>query len=99
MASTKKLMAGLLIGVLAAAPAAQAAELIIPALEYRTGPYAPNGIPFWNGFSDYLTLLNERDGGIGGVKIKIAVCETAYDTKRGVDCYEKVKHQALVVVP
>ena len=38
------------------------AELKIPSLDYRTGPYAPNGIPFANGFSDYLTLLNERDG-------------------------------------
>jgi branched-chain amino acid transport system substrate-binding protein len=78
---------------------ANAYELNIPALEFRTGPYAPSGIPLWSGFSDYLTLLNERDGGIRGVKIKIAVCETAYDTKRGVECYENVKHGALVVVP
>jgi branched-chain amino acid transport system substrate-binding protein len=81
------------------APAAMAGELIIPALEYRTGAYAPNGIPFWNGFSDYLTLLNERDGGIGGVKIKIAPCETSYDNKLGVECYEKTKQGALVVNP
>jgi branched-chain amino acid transport system substrate-binding protein len=78
---------------------AKAYELIIPALEYRTGPYAPSGVPLWTGFSDYLTLLNERDGGIRGVKIKIAVCETAYDTKRGVECYEKLKGGALAVVP
>ncbi len=78
---------------------AKAYELIIPALEYRTGPYAPSGIPLWSGFSDYFTLLNERDGGIRGVKIKIAVCETAYDTKRGIECYEKLKIGALAVVP
>jgi branched-chain amino acid transport system substrate-binding protein len=84
--------------VLGAAPV-KAYELIIPALEYRTGPYAPSGVPLWTGFSDYLTLLNERDGGIGGIKIKIAVCETAYDTKRGVECYEKHKGEALAVVP
>ncbi len=78
---------------------ANAYELVIPALEFRTGPYAPSGIPLWSGFSDYFTLLNERDGGIKGVKIKIEVCETAYDTKRGVECYEKLKSTALAVVP
>ena len=80
MAFTKKLIAGAFIGALAAATAAQAAELIVPAFEYRTGAYAPNGIPFWNGFSDYLTLLNERDGGIGGVKIKIRLARRAMTT-------------------
>ncbi len=78
---------------------ANAYELVIPALEFRTGPYASGGIPLWSGFSDYFTLLNERDGEIKGVKIKIEVCETAYDTKRGVECYEKFKTEALAVVP
>jgi branched-chain amino acid transport system substrate-binding protein len=27
------------------------------------------------------------------------VCETAYDTKSGLECYEKLKGEALVVVP
>lgn len=99
MAFIKKLLAGALVTAAAVAPAAQAAELIVPAFEYRTGAYAPNGIPFWNGFSDYLTLLNERDGGIGGVKIKILPCETSYDNKLGVECYEKTKQGALVVNP
>jgi Periplasmic binding protein len=85
--------------LLVAIPAAESYELVVPAFEYRTGPYAPSGIPIWNGFSDYLTLLNERDGGIQGVKIKIPVCETGYDTKRGVECYEKVKKEALVILP
>ena len=100
MTFIKKLIAGAIASGLAAAqPPRSAAELIIPAFEYRTGAYAPNGIPFWNGFSDYLTLLNERDGGIGGVKIKIAPCETSYDNKLGVECYEKTKQGALVVNP
>ena len=44
---------------------ASAAEQIYQmGLTYRTGPYAPNGVPFANGFADYLTLLNERDGWI-----------------------------------
>ena len=33
---------------------ASAYELVIPSLDYRTGPYAPNGIPFANGFGDYV---------------------------------------------
>ncbi len=33
-------------------------------------------------------MLNERDGGIGGVKLAIEECETGYDTKKGVECYE-----------
>ena len=44
-------------------------EQFIPALVYRTGAYAPNGVPFANGFADYYKLVNERDGGINGVKI------------------------------
>jgi branched-chain amino acid transport system substrate-binding protein len=74
-----------------------ASELIIPALEFRTGPYATSGIPLWSGFSDYLTLLNERDGGINGVKIRIAACETAYDVKASLECYERVKKGALAL--
>jgi hypothetical protein len=49
----------------------QAHEPMLPVLEYRLGPFAPVGIPRWNGYIDYLTLVNERDGGISGVKIKI----------------------------
>ncbi len=72
---------------------ASAYELTIPSLDYRTRPYAPNGIPFANGYGDYLTMLNDRDGGIKGVKIKLVPCETAYNTKRGVECYEKIKDE------
>ena len=71
---------------------AYAYELVIPSLDYRTGPYAPNGIPVANGFSDYLKMLNARDGGINGVPIKNVSCETGYNTKVGVECYEKLKN-------
>lgn len=78
-------------GLGTSAAVAQGYELVIPSYEYRTGPFAPNGIPLNNGYVDYLTLLNERDGGINGVKIKIVPCETAYNTQQGVECYEKTK--------
>ncbi|MBT6931814.1 MAG: ABC transporter substrate-binding protein, partial [Proteobacteria bacterium] len=73
---------------------ANAYELVIPTLDYRTGPYAPNGIPLANAYSDYINLLNERDGGIEGVKIKHVDCETGYNTKKGVECYENIKNTA-----
>ena len=82
---------------------ATAYELVIPTLDYRTGPYAPNGIPLANAYSDYINLLNERDGGIEGVKIKHVDCETGYNTKKGVECYENIKNtvpsRALAIQP
>jgi branched-chain amino acid transport system substrate-binding protein len=66
-------------------------EQFFPVLSYRTGAYAPNGIPFANGFVDYLKLVNARDGGINGIKITWEECETGYATDRGVECYERLK--------
>ncbi len=89
------LLVGLAALIAAAAPlmpvAAQERSIFIPLLVYRTGPYAPSGIPIANGFVDYFTLLNERDGGINGVKVAWEECETQYDTKQGVECYERLK--------
>lgn len=82
---------------------AGAYELVMPTLDYRTGPYAPNGIPFANGYGDYLNMLNERDGGINGARISLVPCETGYNTKKGVECYENTKGEgqsgALVFQP
>ena len=64
---------------------AQAKEQFIPVLSYRTGPYAPNGVPWANGYVDYLKLVNAR-GGINGVKLSFEECETGYDTARSVEC-------------
>lgn len=75
--------------VVVAAPAM--AELVMPSLSYRTGPYAANGIPFADGYADYMTLVNERDGGVGGEKLKLVECETGYNTEKGVECYEATK--------
>ncbi len=69
---------------------AQAKEQFVPVLSYRTGPYAPNGTPWANGFVDYLKLVNSK-GGINGVKIAYEECETGYDTARSVECYERLK--------
>lgn len=90
-----KLAAVAVTALMAAAPAM--AELVIPSLSYRTGPYAANGIPVADGFADYLTLLNERDGGVGGVPIKMIECETGYNTQKGVECYEATKGEGSLV--
>ena len=90
-----KLMTLALGATMAAGPAL--ADLTFSALSYRTGPYAANGIPFADGYQDYFTLLNERDGGIGGEKINLVECETGYNTEKGVECYESTKGTGALV--
>lgn len=85
--------------VLPSVDAAQADDSIfVPLFTYRTGPFAGSGTPIANGMHDYLTMLNERDGGIGGVKLVVEECETGYDTKKGLECYESVKPKKPVLV-
>jgi branched-chain amino acid transport system substrate-binding protein len=83
--------AALSSALVAPAAHAQAKEQFFPVLVYRTGAYAPNGVPFANGYVDYLKLTNER-GGINGVKVSFEECETGYATDRGVECYERLKN-------
>ena len=66
-------------------------EQFIPRLVYRTGPYAPNGIPFADGYADTLDMIDARDGGLQGVKLTYEECETAYNNDKGVECYERLK--------
>ena len=90
---------GSLVGASVLASRAEAQESIfVPLLTYRTGPFAGSGIPIANGMHDYLAMLNERDGGIGGVKLVIEECETGYNNAKGVECYEAVKSKKPVVV-
>ncbi len=91
-----KKMATIALGTaLAAGPAM--ADLTFSSLSYRTGPYAANGIPFADGYADYFTLLNERDGGIGGEMVDLVECETGYNTEKGVECYESTKGSDVLV--
>ena len=71
-------------------------EQFFPVLVYRTGAYAPNGIPFANGYVDYLKLVNAQ-GGINGVKVSFEECETGYATDKGVECYERLKGKGATV--
>ena len=91
----KTLAAAALAGALATGPAM--ADLVIPDLSYRTGPYAAGGTPFSDGYQDYFNLLNARDGGIGGEMVRIVECETGYNTEKGVECYESLKDSGGLV--
>ena len=91
-------LAGLVGGSILATKAQAQDTIYIPLMTYRTGPFAGSGSPIANGMHDYLDMLNERDGGIGGVKLAIEECETGYDTKKGVECYEAFKPKKPVVV-
>ena len=73
-----------------------AQEQFIPLLSYRTGAYAPNGVPWANGKQDYLKYINAT-GGINGVKIAFEECETGYATDKGVECYERLKGKGAAV--
>jgi len=87
----------------AASPAAAQNEQFIPANFYWVGPYAPGGSGFGGGMIDYFAMVNERDGGINGVKLTWEKCETEYRNDRGVECYERSKKKgptgATVVHP
>ena len=103
----KSMILSLVASVIAVVPfsvsQAQDMEQFIPALAYRTGPYAAGGSGIFGGMEDYFALLNLRDGGVNGVILKWEECETAYNTDRGVECYERLKnkgqHGATVVHP
>jgi branched-chain amino acid transport system substrate-binding protein len=99
----KHLAAGMalamMLGATAAVTDASAADgIYIPLFTYRTGPFSGSGIPIANGIADYFAMLNERDGGIGGVKPMVEECETGYDTKKGIECYEAIKGKNPVVI-
>ena len=91
----KKLLTMATVAMMSAGPVM--ADLVFPSLSYRTGPYAANGIPFADGYADYFTLMNERDGGVGGVPIRMVECETGYNTEKGVECYEATKGEGALV--
>src|SRR5688572_3049906 len=86
-------------GALGAGPAAAEDILSLPNLAYRTGPFAATGAPLMNGQRDYMTMINERDGGINGVKLGYEECETGYSTEKGLECYERTRATGVVTQP
>ena len=85
------LVAAVLVGLVGVTAVAAAGEQFLPLLGFREGALKFVGIPLGNGYIDYLTLLNERDGGINGVTLVWEECETVFDVTRGIECYERLK--------
>ena len=65
----------------------------IPIVGYRIGQFASVGSGFYSGMVDYLTMINERDGGVNKVKLTWEECETENNNARGVECYERRKNK------
>ena len=85
------LMAAMRSGLVGVTVVAAAGTQFLPILGVREGALRSQQIPLANGFIDYVTLLNVRDGGINGVTLVWEECETVYDVTRGVECYERLK--------
>ncbi|MEH3146972.1 MAG: ABC transporter substrate-binding protein [Methylobacterium frigidaeris] len=90
--------AALLAGAALAGPAAASDAVTVSLFTQRTGPLAEAGTPIANGFSDYVTMLNQRDGGVGGARIAVEECETGGEVRRALDCYEAARSRGAVVV-
>jgi branched-chain amino acid transport system substrate-binding protein len=85
------LVAAVLGGLVGVTAMAAVGAQFLPILSVREGASRSVQIPLANGFIDYLTLLNERDGGINGVPLVWEECETVQDVTRGIECYERLK--------
>jgi branched-chain amino acid transport system substrate-binding protein len=85
------LVAVVLGGLMGGTAVAAAGEQFLPMLSNREGARRAAQIPLANGFIDYVTLLNARDGGINGVTLVWEECETVFDVPRGIECYERLK--------
>jgi branched-chain amino acid transport system substrate-binding protein len=85
------LVAAVLGGLVGVTAVAAASAQFLPILGVREGGQRFIFIPRVDGYIAYLTLLNERDGGINGVKLVWEECETVWDVTRGVECYERLK--------
>lgn len=57
---------------------------------YRVGPFAAGGTGFFGGIIDYLQYVNMKEGGVNGVQMTWAECETEYTAARGVECYQRL---------
>ena len=85
------LLAAVLGGLTSMTAVAAAGEQFLPVLVTREGAVRSFQAPRADGYIAYLTLLNERDGSINGVKLVWEECETVFDATRTVECYERLK--------
>ena len=74
-------------------------EQFVGLLAYRTGPFAAGGTGLTSGKEDFMALINMRGGINGKIMYKWEECETAYNTARGVECYNRFKDKMFKVHP
>jgi branched-chain amino acid transport system substrate-binding protein len=74
-------------------------EQFVGILAYRTGPFAAGGSGFSSGMEDFMALVNMKGGINGKIMYKWEECETAYNTARGVECYNRFKDRMAKVHP
>ncbi|WP_269933452.1 ABC transporter substrate-binding protein [Aminobacter sp. HY435] len=89
----------LLLALALSGPACAEEAIDITNLAFRTGPYAETGAALANGQRDYFQMLNERDGGVNGIRLSYSECETGFNTDKGVECYDKAKAASIVTQP
>ncbi len=91
MKMKKSALIGFAVAAALGASAVHAADQYVGLPSYRVGPYAAGGTGIFGGMIDYFQLVNERDGGVNGVKLIWEECETEYNNARGVECWERMK--------
>jgi branched-chain amino acid transport system substrate-binding protein len=69
--------------------AATAAEQYFPIPSSRVGPFSAMGTGYYGGIIDYLQYVN-MTGGVNGVQLVWAECETEYNAARTVECYQRL---------
>ena len=97
-AASLALVMAMLVATAPAPGAPPRGVIKVPMPIYRTGAYAAGGSGFAGGREDYFALLNAR-GGLDGLTFQWSECEDAYDTARGVECYERTKKDMVAVWP
>src|SRR5262245_63902861 len=95
------LVAAMLMGLVGATEVRAAGEQFLLVLGFREGRARSLGIPLANGFIDYVTLLNERDGGINGVRLVWEECETVPPRRLRSwgrkDCFHRLPSRAAIM--
>jgi branched-chain amino acid transport system substrate-binding protein len=68
-------------------------------LSYRTGPFAAGGSGYASGAEDFMQLINMKGGINGKIMYEWEECETAYNTERGVECWNRFKDKNILAHP
>jgi branched-chain amino acid transport system substrate-binding protein len=85
------LMSILSISMLWGLGVSQAAEkeLIIGSVQDLSGPWSSSGKPIAAGRADYARYVNEKLGGVDGVKFRVVTMDTGYNVDREISAYKK----------